>query len=108
MRSGTLNDLVELLRPSTEAGALNSKKTTWVPARAVVHAERIRLMGKSIIEAAENFADYSAQFRVRYFIEAKPGWRLVERETGLTYTITNVIPDRRLQMKTLLCERVNE
>ena len=48
------------------------------------------------------------KYNVRYGHEVKENWRVKDLRYGYLYAVTNVIPNMRKGMKTLVCERVNE
>lgn len=107
MRAGGLSDTrLEVLRPSRAANAYGEEAPTW-EAVGTVRAERVKMEGRRSEEAGEQFPDYSARFNIRYAHHVEENWR-VRLDEGHLYAVTNVIPNRRRAMKTLVCERVNE
>ena len=111
MRAGPMNTRITFYRPKAAVsnGVLMPGVAEWVEEGSVA-AERVKLSGRSVPENFEQWADYSAQFRIR--MSRKPiaaGWRIRERGDGseMQYVITNIIKDRALGMITLQCDRVN-
>lgn len=105
MIAGLLTESIELLRPATGVSASGEKARGFEPCRRV-HAERVQLAGRGSLEVGEQFADYSARWRIRDAHRAvAPGWRV--RACGLIFNILAVEPNRRRGMLTLICERIN-
>lgn len=111
MKAGPMNTRLTLYRPkAAESGSvLMPGVAEWVEEGSVA-AERVKISGRSMSENFEQWADYSAQFRIR--MSRKPiaaGWRIRERGDGpeMQYVITNILKDRSLGMITLQCDRVN-
>lgn len=106
MRTDGMDQLIELLRPVFTRSDYGGQVVTYESA-GTFHAERVKLSGRMRTEVAERFSDYSAEFNVHYAVKAGDGWRL-RHVNGYLYTITNIIPNRKAGMNTLVCERVNE
>lgn len=108
MRTGSLTERITLLRPSVQVNALGESRQTFEDA-VTVHADRANISGRLSAEAGELFPDYSARFVIRIMHAVAEGWRVRDlSDGGKLYTVTNIYPNRHLQMKTLVCERVNE
>ena len=106
MRAGRIRTRITLRRPVTETGRSGATKVGWedtVP----IWAERVRLSGTSIIEAAEQFPDYRADFNVRSAHEVAEKWQ-VQEDGGYLYIVANIIPNVPKGYKTLQCVRYNE
>lgn len=97
---------ITLLRPVTETGKSGATKVGWSPVDTI-WAERVKLTGTSIIEAAEQFPDYRADFNVRNAHEVAEKWQ-VQEVGGYLYIVANIIPNQPNGMKTLQCVRYNE
>ncbi len=111
MKAGPMNTRITLYRPESaeSTGVLMPGIAQWVEDGSMA-AERVKLTGRSMPENSEQWADYSALFRIRLSRRPiTPGWRVRERGDGpdMQYVITNVIKDRALGMITLQCDRVN-
>lgn len=97
---------ITLRRPLTTTGRSGATKVTWEDS-CTVWAERVRLTGSSIIEAAEQFPDYRADFNVRDAHEVAEKWQ-VQEEGGNLYIVENIIPNAIKGYNTLQCVRYNE
>ncbi len=107
MRAGGLrNERIILQKPVRTTDKFGAEKVTWEVVRTV-RAERVKMSGRISEEVGERFPGYSVEFNIRYPIRAEEHWRVLHMGGNL-YEITNVIPNRDRQMKTLVCERVNE
>lgn len=107
MKAGGLrNERLVLMKPVTTTDKYGSEKVTWETVRTV-RAERVKMNGRMDVEVGERFAGYSVEFNIRYPIHAEEHWRVLHIG-GVLYEITNVVPNRDRQMKTLVCEKVNE
>ena len=107
MRAGGLrNERIILMKPVKVTDKFGAEKVTWETVRTVC-AERAKMSGRMSEEMGERFPGYSVEFNIRYPVPAEEHWR-VQHQGGVLYEISNVIPNRDRQMKTLVCERVNE
>lgn len=107
MRAGGLrNERIILMKPTKVTDKFGAEKVTWMPVRTV-RAERAKMSGRMSEEVGERFPGYSVEYNVRYPIPVEEHWRALD-SAGALYEISNVIPNRDRQMKTLVCERVNE
>lgn len=97
---------LELLRPAAAVDGYGAETVVWQSVRTV-HAERVRQSGSRSEEVGEHFADYRAEFNIRYAHPVVENWRARLLGGGL-YTVTNIIPNIDRGYKTLVCERVNE
>lgn len=107
MRAGGLTDKLEVLEPLAEVNGFGEERMAY-GARGEIRAERVQMGGRRSEEAGEHFPDYSVKYNVRYGHEVKENWRVKDMRYGYLYAVTNVIPNMRKGMKTLVCERVNE
>lgn len=96
---------LELLEPTTTTGEMGDESTAYAVVNTI-HAERVKFDPTQSEEAAEIFADYRAQFRIRDAHKVEEKWR-VRQLGGYLYTVTNIVPNIDRGMKTLICERVN-
>lgn len=106
MRAGGLRYKLVLLRPEAVQNGYGEESLTWRE-QALAWAERAKLSGARSEEVGEHFADYRAEFNIRWAHTVAEGWR-VQLLGGQLYTVTNIIPNIERGMKTLVCERVNE
>lgn len=106
MRAGELTERVEILRPERATAGSGSKTADWQP-QGIWSAQLRGARGWRRDEVGEHFPDHSATFLVRASAPTGENWRL-RHIGGYLYTITAVETSRRLGMKTLTCERVNE
>ncbi len=106
MRAGGLRYQITLRRPATITGRSGATKVTWTDT-ATIWAERVRMNGSSIVEAAEQFPDYVVEFNIREAHEVAEKWQ-VQEEGGYLYIVTNIIPNVQRGYKTLCCVRYNE
>ena len=106
MRAGGLRYKLMLLRPVAVQNDYGEEVVVFRE-EALAWAERAKLGGSRSDEVGEHFADYRAEFNIRYGHEVAEGWR-VRQLGGNLYTVTNIIPNIARGMKTLVCERVNE
>lgn len=106
MRAGRIRTRITLKRPLSVTGRSGATKVTW-EATDTVWAERVRLTGNSVIEAAEEFPDYRADFNIRSAHEVAEKWQ-VEEKGGYLYIVENIIPNPMKGYKTLQCVRYNE
>ncbi len=108
MRAGGLRgELYNLFRAVETTDKFGSKKTTWEKV-GQIHAERVKMSGSMGVENGERFADYSADFYIRYPIHVEEHWRIQSSLGGNLYEICNIIPNREKQLKTIQCDRINE
>lgn len=75
--------------------------------RGTYRAQRTNLKGVLRTETDELFPDYTVEWNIPFPIQVDEGWRL-QQLGGYLYTVTNVLPNVRRQLKTLICQRVNE
>lgn len=94
------------MKPERITDKFGAEKTVYQQMQTV-HAERVKMNGSMSGEVNERFPSYVTEFNIRYPIEADEHWRL-QPMGGYLYEITSIIPNRDRQMKTLVCERVNE
>ncbi len=94
------------MKPERITDKFGAEKTVYQQMQTV-HAERVKMSGSMSGEVDERFPSYVTEFNIRYPIEADEHWRL-QPMGGYLYEITSIIPNRDRQMKTLVCERVNE
>lgn len=73
----------------------------------VIHAERVKISGRSSEEAGEHFSDYHSEWNVRDAHPVKEGWRVAQLG-GVEWNVTNVIPNLDKGYKTLICDKVNK
>lgn len=106
MIASRLDSRVTLSRPTVRVTESGMRSLIFEPV-GDTHAERVRMEGRSATEAGEAFADYSAEWRVRWRRDVKAGWRLHDPESGILYVIDNIIPNRRKGLLLLKCSRVN-
>lgn len=109
MIAGTLCYRLVLLRPATLTSPSGEVRAAeWQPWRTV-RAERVRLSGRGSQQAGEQFADYTAQWRIRDAHAAvRPGWRVQQPdEPDVVFSVVAVEPNRRRGFLTLICERLN-
>ena len=106
MRAGTLSYTLTLLRPEITDSAYGSPRTEY-KAVGTIHAERAKMTATNSMEVGEVFPDYRVDWLVRIEHKIKEHWR-VQEQGGHLYNITNIIPNRRRGLQTLVCERVNE
>lgn len=80
----------------------------WHSAGAI-HAERVRGVGRGVVEQSELFGDFAVRFRVRgaHRRRVSEGCRVEERG-GWRYNVEATEYDSVLDMLTLVCSRVNE
>lgn len=97
---------LEILRRETVRGKTNAVTETFVPVKDNVNAERVKLSGRFVTEAGDVFPDYHVEYIIHYPIEIEEGWHVREKG-GHEYVVTSIIPNRRRNMKTLICERFN-
>lgn len=72
-----------------------------------IAAELRKESGSAVNVNGEHFSDYRAEYYIYWQHDVRTGWRVTDMETGLTYEVTNVFPDRRLNLRRIVCERVN-
>ena len=106
MRTGNMDEKLVLMRPVRTRNDFGEQQVTWEQVRTV-WAERVKARGWRSEEVGEHFPDHSAEFNIRFVHPAEENWR-VQHVGGMLYTITAIIPNRRADMKTLVCDRVNE
>lgn len=104
--AGLRNERITLMKPERITDKFGAEKTVYQQMQ-MVHAERVKMNGSMSGEVDERFPSYATEFIIRYPIEADEHWRL-QPTGGYLYEITSIIPNRDRQMKTLVCERVNE
>ena len=104
--AGLRNERITLMKPERITDKFGAEKTVYQQMQTV-HAERVKMNGSMLGEVDERFPSYVTEFNIRYPIEADEHWRL-QPMGGYLYEITSIIPNRDRQMKTLVCERVNE
>ncbi len=105
MQAGRLKYRLVLMAPVESTDRFGSAKQIFEE-RATVRAERVKISGSRVEEAGEHFADYRTEWNIRDAHEVHEHWR-VRQLGGLTYTVTNVIPNLDRGMLTLICERLN-
>jgi SPP1 family predicted phage head-tail adaptor len=108
MQAGKMKHRLELMKPDSTPDAFGAlKKKGGYVKTATVWAERVTLKASEHREAREEFADFSAEFRIRDAHKVGNGWRC-RQLGGMLYNITNVIPNEQRGFLTLVCSRVNE
>lgn len=107
MRAGELTEKVQILRPVYAERGSGAKRVARWDDCGTWSAQLRSSRAYRRDEVGEHFADHSATFLTRISVPAGENWRL-RHIGGVLYTITAVEASRRLDMKTLTCERVNE
>lgn len=110
MKSHLLTDRIEAFEPVRSESRQGTKSSvSFVPYREgrALMSQRIRVTGNRIEESGEAFADYHAEYIVNSGHPVLPGWRVRDCETGITYTVATVFPDRRNRLLRLSCDRLN-
>lgn len=97
---------IRILRPEVQESSFGGKKTEFVYLKTI-HAERVKATGQRRDEVGEHFPDHSVQWNVRMAQPVEENWR-VEEAGGYLYTVLAIIPNKRRDFKTLVCERVNQ
>lgn len=109
MRCGDLTERLTLLRPIAKKNGFGEKISTEYEPTGTIHAERSKQSGRLTVEAGEMFSDYSTRYNIRIFHEVGEGWHVIdETDGGREYKVTNVILNSRRQMKTIVCEAIND
>ncbi len=106
MRAGELKYRLEVLRP-LKGGNGFGERVAGYESVGVIRAERVKISGTRIHEAAEMFADYRVEFNIRDAHLVEEHWH-VRQLGGYEYVVTSVIPNIDRGMKTLVCERFNQ
>ena len=106
MKAGRLKYRLRLMRPVSVANRYGEQTTEW-QAAATVWAERRKLSGQRMAEAAEAFADYRTEWNIRAAHHVEEGWR-VEHQGGHVYVVAAIVPNADRDYLTLVCERLNE
>lgn len=106
MKAGPLKYRLSLLKPVVVANGYGEEVVTYVETRTV-HAGRTKMSGSWGVTVGEKFPDYNTEWDIREEHEVEENWRVKEL-AGYLYTVKNIIPNPDRQMKTLVCERVNE
>ncbi|MCH3980503.1 MAG: head-tail adaptor protein [Prevotella sp.] len=106
MRSESLDKIVDIIKPTVETNEYGEEKTVYGKADTV-YASRVKISGRRAEVIGEHFPQYSAAYDVWINTDVEENWRLQEHG-GMLYTITNIIPNEDRDLKTLICERVNE
>ena len=101
-----MNDWLAILEPTETVTNSGATKITYTQMR-VVHAQRVKHSGNRSEEVGEHFPEYRAEFYIRDVHPIEENWR-VRHVGGHLYTVTNIIPNIKKGMKTLVCDRVNE
>lgn len=105
MIAGRLKYRLQLFRPAADADNFGEQVGGYTPT-VIVRAERVKFSGSRRQEAAEQFSDYRAEFRIRAAHEVGEGWR-VEQLGGKLYDVVAIEPNADRGFNTLICERVN-
>lgn len=105
MISGRLTSHLEVFEPVAVLNRFGEESVEYVH-RKIIRAERVRMTGRRSDEAGEHFADYRAEFNIRYQHVIGENWR-VREVRGYEYTVVAIVPNRDKAMTTLVCERVN-
>lgn len=106
MRTESLSLQVDIIKPDVEVNDYGEEKTVYKKT-ATVYASRVKMSGRRSEVISEHFGAYSAAYDVWISTKVEENWRLQEIG-GMLYTITNIIPTEDKDIKTLICERVNE
>lgn len=106
MRAEPLTERLQILKPQRITDRMGAEQVEYVPVRTV-YAERVRIAGKRSEEAGEHFPDYRTEFNIRDVHPIDENWR-VQHLGGKLYTVVSIVPNRRREYVTLVCERVNE
>lgn len=111
MQAGRLKYRITLLRPTYTRGryaygVTEPESGDWREA-GTVHAERVAMRPRAVVEAGEVFADYTVEWNIRDVHEVAPGWR-VRQVGGDLYDVTGVVPNIDRGYVTLTTQRVNE
>lgn len=106
MKLNRMNTRVAILRPVVVVNDYGEEKTSWEHVREV-WADRVKYSGHMSNEVGEHFADYRATFNVWLNVPCGDGWRLMERG-GHIYNVVSVEDSVHKQLRTIVCERVNE
>lgn len=100
-----MTERITLYRPDVSESASGSASTTWSMA-GTYWAQLSQRRDYRSDEVGEHFADVTAVFLIRSGIEVGEFWRLVYE--GNVYEIQTCPLNRKLGMRTLNCQRVNE
>lgn len=105
MIAGRMYDTLVWLRSQPEVNAFGEEQPVWV-SMGRVHAERVSMRGQRREQTGEHFADYRAEFNVRWAHDFRAHDR-VRDGSGHVYTVVAVVPNRARGMRSLVCEGVN-
>lgn len=109
MRSGGLTERLIISRPVKKDSGFGKGNKIQYERVGEIHAERVNLSGRVIIESSEKFHDYSACYYIRFYNQIEEGWMVEDvRDNGRKYIVASIDPIRSKQMKVLKCERYNE
>ena len=108
MRAGRMRSRIILLEPTVLTDEYGAETKGFAESR-IIRAERASISANRSDEVGEHFADFRTQFHIRFNSShnVSENWRLKELD-GELYTVVAVIPNIVRQMKTLICEKVNE
>lgn len=100
-----MTERIALYRPVITEGASGSQIKTY-EAAGVYWAQLSSRRDYRTDEVGERFADATAVFLVRSSVEVDEYWQLIHE--GKKYEVQTCPLNRRLGMRTLNCQRVNE
>lgn len=109
MRSARMTSRLKVQKPVEKSGGFGTSSPHFEDYMSgkPVAAELRRESGNGVNVNGERFSDYRAEYYIYWQHKICNGWRVTDIDTELTYTVTNVFPDRRLNLRRLVCERVN-
>ncbi len=106
MNVNLIDTKLELLEPVRTTDAFGSEDVSF-QSTGECYAHTVKLTGNRHEEVQEHFSDYRAEFNVRWGIPVHEHWQVRNLLDGVVYVVTNIIPLRQRDMKTLQCEKLN-
>ena len=106
MRGRDFDSVLEVLEMRIEKGVYRDL-TAIYDSIGTIRANRVKNEGHKVISVGEQYAYYKASYQLRDGNKVKVGWRVKDMDSGVTYVIEAIIPDRRLRMLTINCIAVN-
>ena len=109
MRSAGMTARLKVKKPVEKSGGFGSSSPhfeDYLGGKSI--AAELRKDSGSVRDVnGEHFSSYRAEYYVYWQHRIEVNWRVMDMETGLEYSVSNVFPDKRKNLRRLVCDRVN-
>lgn len=105
MQAGLLKDIIEIHKPTIETNEFG-EQTQLFEKHVETKAQVIYDRGNRNISNNEIVFNYNITFKTRYYIDVNESMKVVFNKKK--YRIISIESDNHIQVKTIICEVINE